>query len=90
MKVRVKGLGWLATAPGFYEIQLVNGESLRGAINNIFGSNRDILHRVLKDDVISSEIIVLVNGIDSRLSGGANTSLKDGDEITLVPVVHGG
>ncbi len=90
MKVRVKGLGWLATATGLYEIQLVNGESLRGVINNILGSNRDILHRVLKDGMISSEIIVLVNGIDSRLSGGANTSLKDGDEITLVPVVHGG
>ena len=35
-------------------------------------------------------LIVAVNDVDSAAVAGANTVAKDGDEVTVVTVVHGG
>ncbi|HXX05487.1 MAG TPA: KEOPS complex subunit Cgi121 [Candidatus Bathyarchaeia archaeon] len=35
-------------------------------------------------------ILVAVNGVDSSALGGICTDLKDGDVISIIPVVHGG
>jgi tRNA threonylcarbamoyladenosine modification (KEOPS) complex Cgi121 subunit/molybdopterin converting factor small subunit len=35
-------------------------------------------------------ILVAVNGVDSSALGGSDTGLKDGDVISIIPVVHGG
>lgn len=35
-------------------------------------------------------LIVAVNGVDSAAVAGANTVVKDGDDVTVVTVVHGG
>jgi len=35
-------------------------------------------------------ILVAVNGVDSSALQGQNTNLKDGDIITIIPLVHGG
>jgi tRNA threonylcarbamoyladenosine modification (KEOPS) complex Cgi121 subunit/molybdopterin converting factor small subunit len=35
-------------------------------------------------------ILVAINGIDSSALRGSDTSLKDGDVISIIPVVHGG
>jgi tRNA threonylcarbamoyladenosine modification (KEOPS) complex Cgi121 subunit/molybdopterin converting factor small subunit len=37
-----------------------------------------------------NNILVAVNGVDSSALEGINTSLKDGDIISIIPVVHGG
>jgi molybdopterin synthase sulfur carrier subunit len=34
--------------------------------------------------------LILVNGKEISVLEGLNTKLKDGDEVILVPVVHGG
>jgi len=34
--------------------------------------------------------LILVNGREISVMNGLNTSLKDGDEVILVPVAHGG
>lgn len=51
----------------------------------------------LKDILLDPElrdprpnVIILVNGKDASLLDGLETRIKDGDEITLIPVVHGG
>jgi molybdopterin converting factor small subunit len=33
---------------------------------------------------------MLVNGKDISVLDGVETLLKDGDEVTLVPILHGG
>jgi MoaD family protein len=38
----------------------------------------------------SSNALILVNGREIGVLAGVNTILKDGDEVVLVPVVHGG
>jgi sulfur-carrier protein len=35
-------------------------------------------------------IIVAVNGVDCSLLGGKEASAKEGDEVTVVSIVHGG
>ncbi|MGI0074000.1 MAG: KEOPS complex subunit Cgi121 [Nitrosotalea sp.] len=35
-------------------------------------------------------ILIAVNGVDSSALGGSDTDLKDGDIISIIPVVHGG
>ena len=51
------------------------------------------LGRVLMDsdrEIASSNALILVNGKDISVLNGLKTLLKDGDEVTLVPVLHGG
>jgi molybdopterin converting factor small subunit len=37
-----------------------------------------------------SDIIIAVNGVDSTVLGGREAAVKEGDEITVVSIVHGG
>jgi len=41
-------------------------------------------------EIASSNTLILVNGKDISVLDGLETLLKDGDEVTLVPVLHGG
>lgn len=38
----------------------------------------------------AKNILVAVNGVDSSALQGTETSLKDGDVVSIIPVVHGG
>ncbi|MFQ5920837.1 MAG: MoaD/ThiS family protein [Nitrososphaerales archaeon] len=35
-------------------------------------------------------LLIVVNGVESSSAGGLDLTVKDGDVITMVPVVHGG
>lgn len=35
-------------------------------------------------------LVIAVNGIDCSLLGGMDASVKEGDEVTVVTIVHGG
>jgi sulfur-carrier protein len=35
-------------------------------------------------------IIIAVNGVDCSILGGMDASAKEGDEVTVVSIVHGG
>ncbi len=51
----------------------------------------DFKRRVLNDDGSPRSLInIYINGKNARFSGGMNTSLKDGDEIYILPAVAGG
>lgn len=39
---------------------------------------------------IDSEALVLLNEVDIGLTGGLETKLSNGDEIAVLPLVHGG
>jgi len=38
----------------------------------------------------SSNLLIVVNGVESSMLGGLDATVKDGDVISIVPVVHGG
>ncbi|MDD1764432.1 MAG: MoaD/ThiS family protein [Candidatus Methanomethyliaceae archaeon] len=39
---------------------------------------------------IRPDILVFINNVDASLLGGMGAVLKDGDEVTFLPSVHGG
>ncbi|KAI6183179.1 Ubiquitin-related modifier 1-like protein [Aphelenchoides bicaudatus] len=45
---------------------------------------------LIVDGNVRPGILVLVNDVDYEISGGLNTSLKDGDEVTFISTLHGG
>ena len=45
-------------------------------------SNSDIFN--------SSNMLIAVNGTELSILGGLNAQVKDGDVVSIVPVVHGG
>jgi molybdopterin converting factor small subunit len=49
---------------------------------------RNIISGELKNPMPNS--LILVNGKEISVLDGLETALKDGDEVTFVPVVHGG
>jgi molybdopterin converting factor small subunit len=38
----------------------------------------------------AKNIMISINGIDSSVLGGENAVVMDGDNVTLVTIVHGG
>lgn len=89
MRVKTKGLGWLKAAiqnDGVLEAE--EPLTLQRALSMVLAPTT--LSRILKEDKISNQVIILVNGADANLLGGLRAQLKDGDEITIIPVVHGG
>jgi len=43
-----------------------------------------------RPEEIKTNALILVNGTEISVLNGLETKLKDGDELVLVPVVHGG
>ncbi|MEM3799494.1 MAG: MoaD/ThiS family protein [Thermoprotei archaeon] len=89
MKIKTKILGWLLQS-GIHEpiVELGEQASLIDALRILF--NQSVLDRIVKNNRITNEVIILINGVDANLLGGLNAPLKDGDGLTLIPVVHGG
>jgi MoaD family protein len=93
MTITVKFVGALRRAAGV-KTQTVECEdcSVKELIDKIGGNKPE-----LKRDLIGGEgenarlnALVLVNGREISVLNGLGTSLKDGDEVVFVPVVHGG
>ena len=62
---------------------------------------KDLLSRILEQSTylqsiwrnpteIDRDSMILHNGVDSGVTSGLETALKDGDTLILVPLVHGG
>ncbi len=38
----------------------------------------------------ANNLLIVINGVESSMLGGLDATVKDGDVISIVPVVHGG
>lgn len=89
LRVKTKALGWLRQEGANQEVvELDDRATLIKALRILF--KQSVLERIVRNGRISNQVIVLVNGVDANLIGGLEAELKDGDELTLIPVVHGG
>jgi len=64
------------------------GELMNAIKKEVPELKRNLVDQQLDD--LGSNTLVLVNGMEISVLNGLETRLKDGDEIVLVPVVHGG
>lgn len=39
---------------------------------------------------VRPDVIIFINGRDASLTGGENSKINDGDEVVILPSVHGG
>ena len=94
MAITVKFVGALRHVSGAGELALdCKGDiSIRALINEITKEmpalKRSLIDQQLEDP--RPNALILVNGREISVLNGLETKLKDGDEIVLVPVVHGG
>jgi molybdopterin synthase sulfur carrier subunit len=94
MAITVKFVGALRHVSGSGELALdCKGDiSIRALINEITKEmpalKRSLIDQQLEDP--RPNALILVNGREISVLNGLETNLKDGDEIVLVPVVHGG
>jgi len=94
MAITVKFVGALRHASGVDQLALDCGESVSvGTVINQVSEERPELKRSLIDQQLQDprlNALILVNGREISALEGLETKLKDGDEVVLVPVVHGG
>ncbi len=73
-------------------IELNEGSNLRNVISKIIEESRELKNIILDPELKDPRpnTIILVNGKEISVLGGLDAEIKDGDEITIIPVIHGG
>ena len=64
------------------------GEVVNELVKEVPDIKRNLIDQQLEDP--RPNALILVNGREIGVLNGLETKLKDGDEVVLVPVVHGG
>lgn len=94
MPITVRFIGSLRASAekSRFTLELKKTISLREVITKIV-DEQPRLKRALIDPELDdprTNALILVNGKEISVLQGLNTKIKDGDELVLVPVVHGG
>ena len=74
-------------------IKLDDGATIMDLIQKLVESLPPEFEKALIDPVLGEpqpNALILVNGKEVSVLNGAKTVVKDGDEVVLVPVTHGG
>jgi len=94
MTITVKFIGALRHISGVDKLALNDeeGTSIRALINEITKEAPQLKQSLIDQQLEDSRpnALILVNGREISVLNSLETSLKDGDEIVFVPVVHGG
>jgi molybdopterin converting factor small subunit len=94
MAISVKLIGALRHAAGVESLTVDyrEGFTVRHLLEDIIPQtarlNRNLSDPHLKDPWLST--LILVNATETSALNGLDTALQDGDELVLIPVVHGG
>jgi len=68
-----------------------NGESIKEMFDDLEGNYGGIKERVYDEEGHLRRFInIYVNEEDIRFLDGENTSLKDGDDVSVIPAIAGG
>jgi MoaD family protein len=66
------------------------GDTLADVIDDLEANHSGIKGRLVKDGNLHRFVNVYVNDEDVRFAGGLQTSVSDGDNVTILPAVAGG
>ena len=94
MTITVKFVGSLRHVSGVNELALTpkEGFSVKELMIEIAGELPELKRSLIDPhlEALRTNALILVNGREISVLDGLETNLKDGDEVVLVPVVHGG
>jgi molybdopterin converting factor small subunit len=90
--VRIKILNILTDLVGD-EVRIAVGEegaTLREVLERLCAGREEAKKWIFKDDEISDDLIVLINGVGMNFLGYGDAKIKDDDEIIILPAIAGG
>ena len=90
MSVTVKIPTQLRAATGGEAQVKVEGSNVGEALDAVFAAYGDLRERITEDGTLRRFVNVYVSGEDIRFQQGLETSIKDGDDVTILPAVAGG
>ena len=90
MSVTVKIPTQLRAATGGQAEVEVDGSNVGEALDAVFAAYGDLRERITQDGTLRRFVNVYVSGEDIRFQQGLDTSIKEGDEVTILPAVAGG
>lgn len=78
-----------AATDGQAEIE-VSGSTVGEVLDAVFEAHTDLRERITQDGDLRRFVNVYVSGEDIRFQDGLQTSINEGDEVTILPAVAGG
>jgi len=90
MSVTVKIPTQLRAATGGESQVEVEGSNVGEALDAVFAAYGDLRERITQDGSLRRFVNVYVSGEDIRFQQGLETSINEGDEVTILPAVAGG
>ena len=90
MSVRVKIPTQLREATGGEAIAEVDGATVGEVLDSLYARYGELKSRIAEDGGLRRFVNVYVAGEDIRFLEGLETSVNDGDEVTILPAVAGG
>ena len=67
-----------------------SGSTLAAVISDLEANYSGITERIVDGEKLHRFVNIYVNDEDVRFSGGLDTTLSDGDSVTILPAVAGG
>lgn len=67
-----------------------SGSSLSAVIDDLDSRHSGLKDRLVADGALHRFVNIYVNDEDVRFSGGLDTTVDDGDDVTILPAVAGG
>jgi MoaD family protein len=90
MSVRVKIPTQLREATGGEAVAEVDGSTVGEVLDALYARYGELRSRIAEDGGLRRFVNVYVAGEDIRFLEGLDTSVSDGDEVTILPAVAGG
>ena len=90
MAVRVKIPTQLREATGGESVASVEGSTVGEVLDALYARYGELRSRIAEDGGLRRFVNVYVAGEDIRFLDGLDTSVRDGDEVTILPAVAGG
>lgn len=90
MAITVKIPTQLRAATGGESEVEVSGATVGEALDAVFDAHTELRERITQDGDLRRFVNVYVSGEDIRFQQGLETTINDGDEVTILPAVAGG
>ncbi|TFF92681.1 hypothetical protein EU545_00175 [Candidatus Thorarchaeota archaeon] len=75
---------------GILTVDTESSTSLEEALHQAIRDEAYLRETWISPEEMDRDALILVNGKDIGLTGGLKSGLSDGDEVTVLPLVHGG
>lgn len=81
--------GNLRQLAGASKVQ-ASGDTVRQAIETLCANNAALRDAILADNMLRAHVRVILNGHDTELAQGLDTSVNNDDQIAIFPPIAGG